>query len=81
VSSTSGRVLDKDLLALTRPDVVIIDLCSPPGSVDFEAAKALGRKVIWARGQAGRAPRRAGADEWQVLMRIVREQTPELRRA
>jgi dipicolinate synthase subunit A len=80
VSSTSGRVLDKDLLALTRPDVVIIDLCSPPGSVDFEAAKALGRKVIWARGQAGRAPRRAGADEWQVLMRIVREQTLELRR-
>ncbi len=81
VSSTSGRVLDKDLLALTRPDVVIIDLCSPPGSIDFEAAKALGRKVIWARGQAGRAPRRAGADEWQVLMRIVRERTPELKRA
>jgi dipicolinate synthase subunit A len=80
VSSTSGRVLDKGLLALTRPDVVIIDLCSPPGSVDFDAAKAIGRKVIWARGQAGRAPRRAGADEWQVLMRIVREQTPELRR-
>ena len=52
----------------TRPDVVIIDLCSPPGSVDFEAAKALGRKVIWARAQAGRAPqarrprRMAGAD-------------------
>ena len=79
VSSTSGRVLDKDLLALTRPDVVIIDLCSPPGSVDFEAAKALGRKAIWA--QAGRAPRRAGHDEWQVLMRIVRERTPELQRA
>jgi dipicolinate synthase subunit A len=81
VSSTSGRVLDKDLLALTRPDVVIIDLCSPPGSVDFEAAKALGRKAIWARAQAGRAPRRAGYDEWQVLMRIVRERTPELQRA
>ena len=81
VSSTSGRVLDKDLLALTRPDVVIIDLCSPPGSVDFEAAKALGRKAIWARAQAGRAPRRAGHDEWQVLMRIVRERTPELQRA
>jgi dipicolinate synthase subunit A len=81
VSSTSGRVLDKDLLASTRPDVVIIDLCSPPGSVDFEAAKALGRKVIWARAQAGRAPRRAGADEWHVLMRILREQTPELRRS
>jgi dipicolinate synthase subunit A len=81
VSSAAGRVLEKDLLELTRPDVVIIDLCSPPGSVDFEAAKALGRKTIWARGQAGRAPRRAGHDEWQVLMRILREQTPELQRA
>lgn len=81
VSSTSGRVLDQELLAATRSDVVIIDLCSPPGSVDFEAAKTLGRKVIWARAQAGRAPRRAGADEWQVLMRIVREQTLELQRA
>ena len=80
VSSSSGRVLDRNLISLTRPDVVIIDLCSPPGSVDFEAAKALGRKVIWARGQAGRAPRQAGHDEWQVLMRIVRGQLPELRR-
>ncbi|MCC6889226.1 MAG: hypothetical protein IT536_11890 [Hyphomicrobiales bacterium] len=81
VSSASGRVLHRDLLAATRPDVVIIDLCSPPGSVDFDAAKALGRKVIWARAQAGRAPRRAGHDEWQVLMRFVREQVPELQRA
>jgi dipicolinate synthase subunit A len=57
---------------------VIIDLCSPPGSVDFEAAKELERKAIWARAQAGRAPKRAGYDEWQVLMRLVRERTPEL---
>ena len=81
VSSTSGRVLGKDLLSLTRPDVLIIDLCSPPGSVDFESAKSLGRRVVWARGQAARAPRRAGQDEWHVLMRILREQLPELQHA
>jgi dipicolinate synthase subunit A len=81
VSSSSGRVLNADLLKRTRSDVVIIDLCSPPGSVDFDAAKSLDRKVVWARAQAGRAPRRAGHDEWQVLMRIVRERVPELRRA
>jgi dipicolinate synthase subunit A len=81
VSSASGRVLDEKLLAKTRRDVVIIDLCSPPGSVDFDAAEKLSRKVIWARAQAGgRAPRRAGHDEWQVLMRIIRERVPELRR-
>jgi dipicolinate synthase subunit A len=81
VSSSSGRVVTREIIERTRRDVVIIDLCSPPGSVDFEAAKALGRKVVWARAQAGRAPRRAGYDEWQVLMRLVRERTPELQQA
>ena len=81
VSSSSGRVVTREIIGGTRRDVVIIDLCSPPGSVDFEAAKALGRKVVWARAQAGRAPRRAGYDEWQVLMRLVRERTPELQQA
>jgi dipicolinate synthase subunit A len=81
ISSSSGRVVTREMIAATRPDVVIIDLCSPPGSVDFEAAKALDRKVVWARAQAGRAPRRAGYDEWQVLMRIVRERTPALQPA
>ena len=76
VSSASGLVLTRDLLEKTAKDVVIIDLCSPPGSVDFEAAKALGRKVIWARAQAGTAPRRAGYNEWQVMMRIVGENVP-----
>ena len=80
VSSASGKVLDKPLLERTRADAVIIDLCSPPGSIDFDSADALGRKVIWARAQAGRAPKRAGRDEWQVLMRILREQVPELQR-
>jgi hypothetical protein len=74
-------VVTREMIAATKPDAVIIDLCSPPGSVDFEAAKALNRKVVWARAQAGRAPRRAGYDEWQVLMRIVRERTPELQPA
>jgi len=73
VSSASGMVLTQELLARTRADAVIIDLCSPPGSVDFAAAAALGRKVIWARGQAGSAPRRTGYNEWQVVMRLVRE--------
>jgi dipicolinate synthase subunit A len=80
VSSSSGLLLNKKLLERTHPEVVIIDLCSPPGSVDFDAAKALGRRVIWARAQAGTAPRTAGRNEWNVLMRIVRENTPELQR-
>ena len=78
VSSSSGLVLTRELLERTMRDAVIIDLCSPPGSVDFPAAKALGRTVIWARGQAGTAPKRTGYNEWQVIMRMVRERVPEL---
>lgn len=73
VSSSSGRVLTRELIARTRPDVLILNLCSPPGSVDFAAAKELNRRVVWGRAQAGTAPRSAGRHEWQVLMRIVRE--------
>jgi dipicolinate synthase subunit A len=80
VSSASGLVLTRDLLERTRPDVVVIDLCSPPGSVDFAAAEEVQRKVVWARGQAGTAPRTSGRNEWQVIMRILRERVPELQR-
>jgi dipicolinate synthase subunit A len=78
VSSSSGRVVTGEMIECTRPDVVIIDLCSPPGSVDFDAAKALNRKVVWARAQAGTAPRSAGGHEWQVLMRVVRGRMPAI---
>jgi hypothetical protein len=45
------------------------------------AAETLRREVIWARGQAGTAPKRTGYDEWQVIMRMVRERVPEPARA
>ena len=73
VNSTSSLVLTRELLERTHENVVIIDLCSPPGGVDFDAAQELGRKVIWARGQAGTAPRTTGGNEWQVIMRILRQ--------
>src|SRR5262249_19004405 len=57
VSSTSGPVLFEDVLERTRPDVLIIDLCAPVSSIDLDAAKRLGRRVIWPRGLAGTAPR------------------------
>jgi dipicolinate synthase subunit A len=73
VSSSAERVVTRAIIASTRPEVLIMDLCSPPGSVDFDAAKEFSRKVVWGRAQAGTAPRSAGAHEWQVLMRFVRE--------
>jgi dipicolinate synthase subunit A len=72
VSSATAKVVTRDIIARTQANVLLMDLCSPPGSIDFDAAKQLGRRVVWARAQAGTAPRSAGAHEWQVLMRFVR---------
>lgn len=41
-------VLDEEILKQIRKDTLVIDLASKPGGVDFEAAKQLGIRVIWA---------------------------------
>lgn len=79
VSSATGKVVTAEIIGKTRPDVLIMDLCSPPGSVDREAAERMNRRFVWARAQAGTAPRTAGQHEWHVLMRIAREAIPQLR--
>jgi len=73
VSSPTAKIVTAEVLAMVRRDALVIDLRSPPGSVEHEAAKALGRKVVWARAQAGTAPRTAGRNEWRVLTRLYAE--------
>lgn len=70
VSSPTAKLVTREVLAAVKPGALVIDLRSPPGSVDHEAAKALGTRVVWARAQAGTAPRTAGRNEWRVLTRI-----------
>ena len=50
-------VLDFKALSVTKPNVLIIDLASRPGGVDFETAKELERRVIWALSLPGRLRR------------------------
>lgn len=62
------------VLALTRPDVLIVDIASAPGGINFEAAKRLGRRAVLAVGLPGKvAPVTAG--------RILAEHVPALIRA
>jgi dipicolinate synthase subunit A len=68
-----GYILDRERLERANPRIVIIELSSPPSGTDLEAAEALGLTAMWARGQAGSAPRTAGADEWQVIERMYAE--------
>lgn len=54
-------VIDKQILAGTRIDTLIIDLASMPGGVDFETAEKLGIKTIHALSLPGKcAPKTAG---------------------
>jgi dipicolinate synthase subunit A len=68
-----GYILTHEVLAAANRHVVIIELSSPPSGTDFEACDELGLTAMWARGQAGTAPRTAGADEWQVIARLYAE--------
>lgn len=54
-------VLTRSLLRLIKPGTVIIDIASPPGGVDFAAAREFGVKAILAPGLPGKvAPKTAG---------------------
>ena len=54
-------VLTKDVLSGVNQNSLIIDLASKPGGVDFESARELGVKVIWALSLPGKvAPVTAG---------------------
>jgi dipicolinate synthase subunit A len=66
-SSVPQRVVGRDVLERLRQDALIVDLAAPPGGVDFDAAKELGLKAIWARGLGSRAPITVGASQWSGI--------------
>ena len=67
-------MLDSGRLEKIRNDAVIIDLASNPGGVDFNAAKNLGKNVIWALSLPGKyAPATAGKTLAKVIKKIIGE--------
>lgn len=68
------KIVDSDMLSSLRDDCLIIDLASKPGGVDFEAAKKLNRKVVWALSLPGKvAPLTAGNIIRDTIMNILNE--------
>ena len=60
-NTVPSMVINNDILQKTNENVVIIDLASAPGGVDFESAKKTNRKVIFALSLPGKvAPDSAG---------------------
>ncbi len=67
-------VLDAETLTHVRRDSLIIDLASKPGGVDFDAAKAQNKKVIWALSLPGKvAPITAGRVIAKTMMNMIKE--------
>jgi len=67
------RIMDRDKVLRTDPDVLLMDLAAPPGGIDLEAARAAGRKTVWARGLGAYAPKTVGSTQWVGISRFLRE--------
>lgn len=68
------KILDSTILDHIGKDCLIIDLASKPGGVDFDRAKALGIKVIWALSLPGKvAPVTAANFIKQTVYNIIEE--------
>lgn len=67
-------VLDENKLKLVNKDCLIIDLASKPGGVDFDKAKEIGVKAIWALSLPGKvAPITAAKFIKETIFNIIGE--------
>jgi len=71
ISAVPVKIVDAELLHRLRPGTLVVDLASPPGSVDLEAAKDLPIKAVWARGLGARAPITVGRAQWLAIRRRI----------
>lgn len=68
------KLLDFKSLSKVKNDSLIIDLASRPGGVDFETAKELNRRVIWALSLPGKSsPATAGDIIKDTITNILEE--------
>jgi dipicolinate synthase subunit A len=74
INTIPYMMLDMNMLCRLNEDCLVIDLASKPGGVDFEAAKALSIKVIWALSLPGKvAPITAAGFIKETVYNIIKE--------
>lgn len=73
-NTVPSMILPEELLRNVNKNALVIDLASKPGGVDFDAAKHLGIKVIWALSLPGKvAPVTSGKIIKDTIMNIMTE--------
>lgn len=73
-NTVPAMLFDKDKLLQLPAGCLVIDLASKPGGVDFETAKSLGIKTIWALSLPGKtAPITAGEIILDTINNILKE--------
>lgn len=74
INTVPSMVLTEEVLKRVRDDALVIDLASKPGGVDFNAAKRLGKNVIWALSLPGKtAPVTSGEIIEEAIINILQE--------
>ncbi len=74
VNTVPSLILTKELLLQLRPGILLLDLASRPGGIDFEAAARQGLNTIWALGlPAETAPVTAGRIIMETVLNIIEE--------
>ena len=74
INTVPSLILNKELLTQLPPEVLLMDLASRPGGIDFEAAADMGLNVIWALGlPAETAPVTAGRIIMETVLNILAE--------
>ncbi|MBP2151076.1 NAD(P)-dependent oxidoreductase [Xanthobacter flavus] len=66
IGSVPLQILGEDLLRLLPAHALLVDVAAPPGTIDRDAAAALGLKSIWARGMGSRAPVTVGRSRRRI---------------
>lgn len=74
-NTADALVVDKNILMNTDPDVLLIDLASLPGGVDFESGSELGFTALRALALPGKySPRSAGKVVSDIVTRKLKEE-------
>lgn len=73
-NTAPALLLPKNYLQKTKENVLLIDLASKPGGMDFTAAKELGQNAVWALSLPGKvAPLTAGLIIKDTVLHILQE--------